>query len=302
MKRKMLMVVNPVAGKGKIGEELMEILQLFCEKGWLPTVLTTSAEDGQMSRLRKVAGQYDLVVCAGGDGTLSGVINALLRDGYQLPLGYLPAGTTNDFAATLGLPRDPLEAARIVMEGRRFHCDVGTFNGRYFSYVAAFGAFTEVVYRTSQQAKSTLGRMAYILEAIKSIPDIRDFHITGEYDGRPIEGDYILGMVTNATSIGGFRTSSSLEVALDDGMLEVHLVRRPHDAAQWQTVINTLLSQQLDLNFVDTFKTGCMTLQSEKPRPWTLDGEYGGTVAKVQIGIRKQALAILVPPRQADPE
>lgn len=296
-RKKMFFAINPNAGKRQIKDGLLDILDLFIQAGYEPTLYITQKGVDLPGIICEAAGEYALIVCSGGDGTLSQTVDGLLHGKKRPPLGYIPAGTVNDFAVSLGIPREPLEAARAIVQGAPFACDAGIFNDdRYFSYVAAFGAFTEVVYETSQQAKNMLGRAAYILEGLRRVGDIKTYHVRAEYDGTVVEDDIMLGLITSSTSVGGFKTGAGMEVALNDGLMEVLLVKRPQSLADTQTIINSMLRQELDLNFVYSFKTDHLRLHSEVAPPWTLDGEYGGIAGDVSIACAKQAFEVIVPP------
>ena len=202
--KKMLFIVNPRSGKGQIKNNLLEILDIFNKAGYEPTMHITQSVLDAKETVKAKAADYDVVVCSGGDGTLNETVSGLMEEGIEIPLGYIPAGSTNDFASSLRIPRNMKKAAQLITEGRLFQCDVGTFNERYFNYVAAFGAFTEVSYATPQQMKNVLGHQAYILEAMKKLMSIKPATMILEHDGGRIEGEFLYGMISNSTSVGGF--------------------------------------------------------------------------------------------------
>ena len=226
--KRLLFIYNPQAGKGLIKPHLANVVDAFTKAGYLVTVWPTQ---GKADAARVAARQgwwYDRVVCCGGDGTLSETVSGLLTLDAPPVLGYIPTGTTNDFAKNLGLPRGVEKAAATAMEGTPRPCDMGRFNDRTFVYVAAFGIFTDVSYDTPQQFKSAFGHLAYVLEGATKLGDLgRGYHLTVEHDGGTLEGDFIYGMVTNTNSVGGFKVFPSDQVSLDDGVFEVVLVGRP---------------------------------------------------------------------------
>ena len=202
-----------------------------------------------IKKVRKNAEKYDLVVCSGGDGTLDEVVTGMEQSEVNVPIGYIPAGSTNDFANSLGIPKNMEEAARVAVNGTPFPCDVGGFNGDTFVYVAAFGLFTEVSYQTSQQMKNILGHAAYILEGAKHLMDITSYRMKVSHDGEIIEDEFIYGMVTNSLSVGGFKGISGPDVLLDDRPFEVTLIKNPKTQSSstrylrdWQTVKMTMSS------------------------------------------------------------
>ncbi len=297
MEKKLLLLYNPRAGKSEVRGKLSEIVEVFVRGGYRVTVRPTLRAGELPELLRENAGDYDLMVCCGGDGTLNEAVNGLMGCAPRPVLGYIPAGTVNDFASSFGIPKDLEGAARWIAGGKPAACDVGHFEGeRYFAYVAAFGAFTDVPYETSQQVKNLLGRMAYFLEGmrLKHLTKYRPHAMTLRYDGGEMKGEYLVGMVTNATSVGGHSFSPGRDVAMDDGVLEGTFIENPGNALELQQVINALLSQNtLDCPFIHTFCTTKLTAVAEEALPWTLDGEFGGSHREVSISCEKQALRIM---------
>lgn len=211
-----------------------------------------------------------------------------------MPIGYIPSGTVNDFARSLKIPRNMVRAAQIAVNGSDFPCDMGTFNGEHFVYIAAFGIFTDVSYSTSQDMKNVLGHIAYLLEGMKRLSSIPSYHmrLTGEEVSR--EGDFIFGMVTNSRSVGGFKSIIGRKVQFDDGVFEVTFVRRPQNAAELQELLASILLKEIDSRYMDSFRTSRLTVESELPVPWTLDGEYGGEWQSAVIQNHQKALRIRV--------
>ena len=298
MNQKLLFIVNPHAGKGAIQNSALGCIDTFVKAGFDVTVYTTQKPHDATNIVVHRAAQFDRIVCAGGDGTLNEVVSGLLQNGYRTPLGYIPAGTVNDFASSLGIPKHPLEAAQIAATGVIQNVDIGRFAQRNFCYIAAFGAFTNVSYTTPQAQKNLLGRTAYILEGIKSLPLLKPYHIRIETKcGQVIEDELIYGMVSNATSIGGFKELTPHDVRMDDGLFEVVLIRQPKNPLEWQAVFNELIQPKENSKFILRCKASQLQVFSEEDISWTLDGEFGGTTKKVEIFNKYHALHILTAPR-----
>ena len=284
--KRLLFIYNPQAGKGLIKPHLANVVDTFTKAGYLVTVWPTQGKADAAHVAARQGWWYDRVVCCGGDGTLSETVSGLLTLDAPPVLGYIPTGTTNDFAKNLGLPRGVEKAAVTAMEGTPRPCDMGRFNDRTFVYVAAFGVFTDVSYDTPQQFKSAFGHLAYVLEGATKLGDLgRGYHLTVEHDGGTLEGDFIYGMVTNTNSVGGFKVFPSDQVSLDDGVFEVVLVRQPKNVADLQDALVSLVRQSHEESRqVEAFHTSRLKVAAAEPLPWTLDGEYGGDpeVAKIE--------------------
>lgn len=233
--------------------------------------------------MKECAPETELVVCSGGDGTLDEVVTGMLAGGKNIPIGYIPAGSTNDFGISLRLPKNMLRAADIVLTGRDFPCDVGAFNQDIFVYIAAFGLFTEVSYETDQDVKNMLGHLAYLLEGVKRLSSIRSYPLRLEYEGQVVEDEFIFGMITNSVSVGGFKQITGKNVLLDDGVFEVTLIRRPKNPMELNGVIAALLNRDINAECMLYFRTGSLSIESREPMAWTLDGEYGGSHRQVDI-------------------
>ena len=283
MDKRMLFIFNPHAGKGKIRNKLADILDVFTKEGFLVTAYPTQGPGDVEKILKSFAGQTDRIVCSGGDGTLDETVSALMRLELDLPIGYLPSGSTNDFATSLHIPRDLKKAALVAATGTPHLVDIGSFNGDTFVYIAAFGAFTDVAYKTNQEMKNTLGYLAYMIEAGKQIFKIPSHHLQADIGGEKIEGDYAYGMVTNARSVGGMRNITGNRIDLQDGLFEVTLVHRPRNPLELSEVFATLLSEKGTSPLVETYKAGEVRLELDEAVPWTLDGEYGGEHSSVEI-------------------
>ncbi len=292
--KKLLFVVNGHSGKGQIKNKLLDIIDIMIKEGYHVQVHTTQEREDATKVVREQAKYYDLVVCSGGDGTLDEAVTGMMQSEVRTPLGYIPAGSTNDFANSLEIPKDMIQAAKTAVSGVPFSCDVGEFNGDYFIYVAAFGIFTDVSYATSQELKNALGHVAYILEGAKRLHTIKSYHMRVEYDGNEIEGDFLLGMITNSTSVGGFKNMTGKDVKLDDGMFEVTLIHKPKNIIELNTIIASLTNLKDETDLIDSFRADSVKFYSEEEIPWTLDGEFGGDHKEVQIKDHCKAVDIMI--------
>ena len=292
--KKALFIVNPHAGKGLIKNHLLSILNTLTEAGYLVTTYITQSQGDAIQVTRERERDYDLVVCSGGDGTLDEIVTGMMQSGFQTKIGYIPAGSTNDFAKSLKLPSSMKKAAEIVAADNTYACDVGVFNEDVFVYVAAFGIFTEVSYGTPQELKNMLGHTAYLLEGMKQIQNIKSYHMKVTSNECVIEGDFIYGMITNSYSIGGIKNTTGREVALNDGLFEVTLIRRPNNLIELNKVLAALVSDKIDADCMYTFKTASIVLESMEEVAWTLDGEFGGKHTKVELFNKQEAMEIIV--------
>ena len=298
--KKLLFVYNPRAGKEKLKPRLSDVLDIFVKAGYEVTVHPTQAYRDAYYQIKEYeVGKYDLIACSGGDGTIDEVATGMMKRREMgkdvVPVGYIPAGTTNDFAKSLHIPRKPLAAADNAVKGVPFPCDIGKFNDSVFVYIAAFGIFTDVSYETDQAVKNVLGHMAYILEGAKRIFNIPSYKIKVEHDGEVIEDEFIFGMVTNSRSVGGFSNMVGKNIVFDDGLFEVTLIKTPKNPIALQEIIAALLIEQVDTKHMYTFKTKKITFDSVEEIPWTLDGEFGGEQDYVEIENAQKAMEIMVP-------
>lgn len=291
--KRLLFVYNPHAGQSKVKGKLSDIVDAFTYHGYLPSVYPTRGMGDATQVVRGIGKHYGRVVCCGGDGTLHEVVTALMEMESPPVLGYIPAGTTNDFSRNLNLPRDMALAANVAVTGETVCCDMGRFNDAYFVYVAAFGAFTDVSYDTPQQFKNMLGHLAYILEGIGHLGNIRSWHMKVKHDQGEVEGDFIFGMVSNTRSVGGFKLWREDEVQLDDGAFEVVLVRTPKNALELQAILHSLVTQASNQDGpLLAFHSQTLTVECDEAVAWTLDGEYGGSPQSVEIENVQKALEI----------
>lgn len=298
MKKRLLFVYNPHSGKAQIKSHLLDIVDIMVKAEYEVTVYPTQAPEDAIHKVKEEAGEYDLVVCSGGDGTLDEVVSGIMGSEQKVPLGYIPAGSTNDFATSLGIPKDMVKAARTAVEGQPFACDIGGFNEDFFVYVAAFGLFTEVSYKTSQEWKNVLGHAAYILEGAKRLHDITSYMIQVEYNNIRLQDEFIFGMISNSTSVGGFKGMTGKDVLLDDGVFEVTLIKKPRNPMELNEIIASLINLVDDTDMVYSFKTDEVKFTAKERIPWTLDGEFGGDHAEITVKNICKAVEIMVPQSQ----
>ena len=292
--KKLLFIYNPHAGKGQIRAKLADVLDIFTKAGWLVTVRPTQGKSDATYTAAQLGGGFDRLVCCGGDGTLHEVVTGLMESSRRPELGYIPAGTTNDYSRNLKLPKGYEAMAAVAAEGVPRPVDIGRFNERYFVYVAAFGAFTDVAYDTPQQVKNMFGHLAYVLEGISRLGSLKGYQARVEYDGGVLEEEFIFGMVSNTVSVGGMLGLPADSVALDDGLLEVVLVRTPRNPMELQGAITALMKQTTDeAAGVRGFHTSRLKITCAEETPWTLDGEYGGAPHVAEIAACRHAVTIV---------
>ena len=288
-----MLLVNPRSGKGLTKAALGTITMQLCTGGQIVTVYYANEEDPESLALTYVK-NHDLAICVGGDGTLSSFISGILRSGASVPIGYIPIGTANDVATTLALSKNPATAVKTIIEGSPRPLDIGSFEGRYFTYIAAFGAFTGVAYLTPQGAKRTLGHFAYILGGLADISSIKARHTVVEYDDNIIEGNFIFGCAANSTSVAGFVKLDPGQVDLADGLFEVILVRRPIGPADFFNIIRSILAKTYDGDNVLLFHAANVTFKLDEDVAWTVDGEDGGRHREARIINHHEAIRIIV--------
>ena len=292
--RKLLLIINPVAGRNQAQTDLFKMVRVFAEHDCEVTVYPTRGPQDCTRKVLADAGRFDLVVCCGGDGTLNEMVSGMMQREEPVPMGYIPLGSTNDFAASLHLPSHVEEAALRCVEGTAFHMDVGSLNDRYFNYIAAFGAFTEASYATPQQIKNALGHLAYILEGVKSLGRLQPIHVRITADGETFEEDYLFGAVTNTVSLGGVLRLDPSRVLLDDGMYELLLVKNPQNPAEAQAMLSALMLQNYDGPLVRMLRASDILFESNHEISWTIDGEFGGSFSTTHILNNKNAVTLMV--------
>lgn len=297
MDRKLLFFINPKAGQLELKLKLLDMLDVFAAGGYAVTVHPTQTPRDLTRAIAEKGGDYDLVVCAGGDGTLNEAVTGLMQLENRPALGYIPGGTCNDVAATLGIPKEPVEAAKAILSGHPQAIDIGSFGpDRWFTYVAGFGAFTDVAYETPQQEKRVLGRLAYLLKGAQTLGGIRPIPMRMTVNGRTIEDEVLLGLVCSTTSVGGFKASSVMKgVSLDDGLSEVIVAKNITTIQDLNALGTLLVKREFDPKFFYTFQTGQVEFEFPCPVKWTLDGEFGGALDRVHIANHNKAVEIIVP-------
>lgn len=291
--KKLLFVFNPKSGMGLIKNHLLDIVDIMVKAGYEPTLYPTQARGDATRKVREDGAEYDRIVCSGGDGTLDEVVTGMQEANLSTPLGYIPAGSTNDFARTLGIPNDMLKAAEIAVGEHIFACDVGQFNDDIFIYIAGFGIFTEISYETPQQLKNLFGHAAYILSAAKSLASIPSYIMQVEANGEIIQDKFIYGMITNSISVAGFKGLTGKHVELDDGEFEVTLIKSPTNPIELNEIIAYLTGILSESKMVYTFKSDYIQIRSRSSVSWTMDGENGGEHWNVDIRNLHRVLNIL---------
>lgn len=293
--KKMLFIYNPMAGKEQIRNKLSDIIQVLCAGGFEITIFATQGKEDATNIVKERGKEFEYVVCSGGDGTMNEVASGLMAlDIEKRPIcGYIPAGTVNDFASTLKIPKIMKKAAKLITEGSVFRCDLGQFNDRYFTYVSGFGAFTEVSYQTPQEWKNALGKVAYFVEALKHIADIKTHRMKIEYDGNVIEDEFILGLVSNSVSVAGYKAYSKMDIMMDDGLFEALFIKEIRNPLELQATLNALMSKKFDSERIFQFSASAIHITSEDDVQWTLDGEDGGVCSEVVMKNHQYALPII---------
>ena len=292
LQKKLLLIINPISGRGLIKDHLLSIVQKLSQAEYDATVYPTKAKGDAIEKVKTAQG-YDLVIASGGDGTLNEVITGMIEAEVNVPIGYLPAGTTNDFASTLNIPKNVSKALDVCLEGNPIPIDIGNFNDQYFTYVAAFGAFTDVSYETPQPRKNVLGGLAYLVEGLLKLPTIQSYRCKISHSGGVLEGEYIFGMVSNSDSVAGIKNAFGNCADLSDGLFEVTLIKSPKNLLDIHRILDDFLNKKYDPECVTTFKTDAITFECEEKMKWTLDGESGGSLNKIQIKNLKKRVQIL---------
>ena len=290
-----LVILNPRAGRMQAGRRLGELLPLLESDGVIAELLETKAAGEARAAVASRAGEFRRVVCIGGDGTLNEVLSGMLEAGQNVPIGYIAAGSTNDFAASHGISRDILQAARDIASGVPTPIDVGMFNGRCFAYTASFGAFTRASYAAPQAVKNAVGHLAYIFEGIRDLANIRPYAVTVEAEGEVRSGEFIFGMVGNSTSMGGVLRLDPKQIDLHDGKFEVLLVRKPQHIGQLIAAAVALQSQNYDNELLCFFKAAHLRISAPGDMDWTLDGEFQPGAENIDIQNLHNAVRLILP-------
>ncbi|MCI9140585.1 YegS/Rv2252/BmrU family lipid kinase [bacterium 1XD42-8] len=291
----MLFIYNPYAGKAQIKGYLSDIIDMFVKAGYEVIAHPTQENGDGIRAARDRKKECKVIVCSGGDGTLDEVVTGMMQQGVKVPIGYIPAGSTNDFGNSLKIPKNMIKAAELIVNGNKKSFDIGSFNDDTFVYIAAFGIFTDVSYETKQSAKNVLGHIAYLLEGVKRLSSLKSFFMKITCEGEVIEDEFIFGMVTNSLSVGGFKSITGKNVTLDDGLFEVTMIKKPKNPIELNSIVAALMIEEMDTKYMYTFKAKELTIESQMQVAWTLDGEYGGEHSKVEIRNINKAIEIFTP-------
>lgn len=294
--KNLLLIVNPCSGRAKMRTALLGVVEIFSKADYNVTVYPTKSREDATERVKTVkTGDYDIIVVCGGDGTLNEVITGLMHSGADIPIGYIPAGTLNEWSTGLGISKTIRQAAKDIIKGTEITLDIGKFGDKYFTYTASFGAFTSASYSANQEVKNVLGQTAYFFEGIKSLGNIKPIHLKFCYDGNTIEGDYLFGAISNSMSVGGIVKFDQSVVKLNDGLFEVLLIENPSNILKLQPLVDGILKRELDREGMKFFHTSSMEITGGDGLDWTLDGEHATSENRVEIRNIRKAVRFIVP-------
>jgi len=296
--KKLLFIYNPHSGKGQVNGHLAEIIDTFTKGGYEVTARPTQSRNDAYDTVRARGCEFELIVCSGGDGTTNETIKGIMDGGHHVPVGIIPAGTMNDFASSLGIPKYMPDAAAAIVNGTAEFVDVGAFNERYFTYVAAFGVFTEVSYATDQQLKNSIGTLAYLVGAMKeasqNLDMSRKYTLTIECNGQTVTDDFLYGMVANSLSVGGIKGLAGKDVSMNDGVFEGLFIKKPNSLIEFNQILTALIKHDFDSPYIYYFKSSEFRFHAHNDIPWTLDGEYGGNESDISLCPLHNVLKIVV--------
>ena len=295
--KNLLLIINPNAGMKKANKYLTDILVLFKSYGYESMVCVTTDGNDPFNFVKKYHTDSDLIVCIGGDGTFNQVVGAIIELKCSKPIGYIPAGSTNDFANSLKLSKKIMDAAKDIMTGKTINIDIGKFNDRYFSYVASCGLFTKASYATPQNVKNMYGHLAYVFEGIKDLTSIKSEHLKFEFDGKIYEDDYVFAAVCNSTSVGGVLALDPNTVDLNDGLFEILLIKMPKSIMDLNSIIVALNTQEYDTKMITFHSVSSAKIYADKNTDWTIDGEYMKGCEVINMQSINNAIKIIVPNR-----
>ena len=298
--KKALMILNPKAGKSRAKTSLYVWVETLSRAGYAVDVVMTQKAGHATEATVSMASSHDMIVVAGGDGTLNEVVTGLQRSGIDVPVGYIPTGSTNDFASTLSLSKDPSVAVRDIVKGVVRTIDIGSFNERYFTYIASFGAFTRTSYATTQESKNAFGHLAYIMQSIRDLPSIRAEHFKIVTPEKTYEDDYIFGAVANTTSVAGVVTLDDKIVMMNDGKFELLLIKKPENIGEISICINALLTQDYSTDLIEFAPVDHAEFFSDKPVVWSIDGERADTDGHAVVDNLTRSLTMILPTAAAD--
>ena len=294
--KKLLLIVNPCSGKAKMRPALLGVVEIFAKADFEVTVYPTKEREDATKKVATLKDtDYDLIVACGGDGTLNEVITGLMESGADIPIGYIPAGTLNEWSTGLGISKVIRQAAKDIVKGKEITLDIGQFGDKYFTYTASFGAFTSASYSANQDVKNVLGQAAYFFEGIKSLGTIKPIHLKFKADDREIEGDFLFGAISNSMSVGGIVKFDQAAVQLNDGLFEVLLIKNPTNVLGFQSIIDGIVKHELSRENLEFFRTKEILVSSDGNLDWTLDGEHGVSNDKIKIKNIHNAVRFIVP-------
>lgn len=297
--KKLLLIVNPCSGTGKIRSALFGVVEIFSKADYDVTVYPTKERNDATRKVETLSqGSYDLIVVCGGDGTLNEVITGIMRTKLDIPIGYIPSGTLNEWSTGLGISKTIKQAAKDIVIGKEITLDIGKFGGKYFTYTASFGAFTSASYSAPQDIKNVLGQAAYFFEGIKSLGSIRPLHLKFEADGKIIEDDFLFGAISNSMSVGGIVKFDQSTVKLNDGLFEVLLIKNPNNILKLQPMIDGILKHELNREGMEFFHTSSIKVTGGDGLDWTLDGEHATSGESIEITNIKKAVRFIVPSKE----
>ena len=287
--KKLLYIYNPMSGQKTIGNHLSEIVEYFSKKSYFPTVYATQKANDAREKVKEFSKEYEEILVSGGDGTLDEVVSGLLKSEEKSIIGYIPTGSTNDFSRSLKIPTDINKATKLAINGETMDIDVGKFNSKFFTYVAAFGSIAQVSYETDQSMKNIFGRFAYILEGVKTVSNLKAYKAKITIDDEVFEEEFIHFMATNSVSVGGFNNFYKKNIGLDDGIFEAVLIKKPKGLIELNQIIDGLRSKKDNDNVI--FRSGSVfKVESDEKISWTLDGDYGGSYKKSEIKVLNRAV------------
>ncbi len=293
--KRIFLVVNPCSGRAKMKNYLLNIVQVLSDGGYEVTVYPTKGRGDAFKTVSALEGDYDIVVCCGGDGTLNETVSGLIASGRSCKVGYIPSGTLNEWSGSLHISRNIGQAAKDILEGETLALDIGRFGDRFFCYTASFGAFTEASYSTQQDLKNVWGQVAYLFEGIKSVSNIKPIHLTVTAGDKTVTGDFLFGAVSNSLSLGGVIKLDKESVNLSDGLFEVVLIKNPANISEFQTIVDAIIKKDLTRPGIEYFHAEKITIESDGTLDWTLDGEHAQSKTKVQITNMKEKINFIVP-------
>ncbi len=294
--KKLLLIVNPCSGRAKMHTELLRVVEILSSGDYSVTVYPTKCKgDATEYILKMQENDYDLFVVCGGDGTLNEVITGIMQSGIDVPLGYIPSGTLNEWSSGLKISRNIEQAAKDILTGKKIRLDIGKFGEKYFSYTASFGAFTSASYTAPQDVKNILGQAAYFFEGIKSLSSIKPFNLKFTHENGEVEGDFLFGAISNSLSVGGIVKYTKTAVELNDGMFEVILIRKPDNILKLQPIIDGILKADFKREGIEFFRTKNLLVQTTQEVSWTLDGEFAQSGEQTEIKNLQGAITFIVP-------